>query len=334
MTPKQFAALAATAAVSLVAAILVYSARTNWTTDATGGGQLMPGLAADAAKVDRIVVSRGGDTLTLKKAGDGWLVESQDGYPASTEKVRALVAALAQASLAEPKTRVLERYALLQVDDPASATSNARLFKVEDASGNVLGEVIAGKDRTTGTPGTYVRRPGEELSWLASTRIAGGTGLKDWAAVRVFETTTDKVSLVTVEVAGEAPYEVKRVDGGSHELAAVPDGKKIKYVNMVDNIVEAASFLDFERVRKATGATGGEAGKVVLAVDGGLTVTLKVRRDKDATWATLEAKGDGDAKKTADEIAARTAGWEFEILPSKADTMLKKQADLLEDAAS
>lgn len=334
MTPKQFAALAATAAVSLAAAILVYSARTNWTAHEAGGGKLMPGLAADAAKVERIVVSQGGTDLTLRKAGDGWVVESQDGYPASTEKVHALMAALAEASLAEPKTRLAGRYALLQVDDPASATSNARLFKLEDASGNVVGEVIAGKDRATGTPGTYVRRPGEEQSWLASTRIAGGTGLKDWATVRVFETATAKVSLVTVAVPGEAPYEVKRIDGGSHELANIPDGKKIKYVNMVDNIVEAASFLDFERVRKAAGTTGGEAGTVTLAIDGGLTVTLKARRDRDAVWVTVDAKGEGDAKKTADEISARTAGWEFEILPSKADTMLKKQADLLEDAAS
>lgn len=334
MTPKQFATLAAVAAASLIAAILVYSARSNWGIADASGGRLMPSLAADAGKVARIVVTQGGETLTIAKSGETWKVASQDGYPASAEKVRALVLALTDATLAEPKTRLPERYSVLEVDNPSAKTSNARLIRLEDESGGVVGEVIAGKDRTSGTPATYVRRPSEEQSWLASTRIQGGTALKDWTTARVFETETEKVSLVTVEVAGEAPYEVKRVDGGAHELPVIPAGKKLKYVNLIDNIVEAASFLDFERVRKATGATGGEAGKVTLDIDKGLKVALKVRREKDAVWATLEASGEGDAKKQADDINARTAGWEFEILPSKADTMLKKNADLLEDAPS
>lgn len=334
MTPRQFAALAATALASVIVAMLVYSARTNWGVADTGGGKLMPNLGADAGKVARIAVTQGGETVTIDKSGDRWTVTSQDGYPASTEKVRALLLALEDAKLAEPKTRLPARYSLLQVDDPASKTSSARLIRLEDESGGVIGEVIAGKDRMTGTAATYVRRPGDEQSWLASTRISGGTALKDWTTARVFETETEKVSLVTVEVEGEQPYEVKRVEGGAHELAVIPPGKKLKYVNLIDNIVEAASFVDFERVRKATGVPGGAAGKITLDIDKGLKVTLKVRRDKDATWTTIEASGDGDAKKEADEINGRTAGWEFEILPSKADTMLKKNADLLEDAAS
>jgi hypothetical protein len=334
MTPRQFAAIAAIAAASLLVAILVYSARSDWRNADAGGGKLMPGIEADAAKVERIVITQGGATTTIGKSADRWLVTSQDGYPASTEKVRSLLIALADAELVEPKTRLPSRYGLLQVDDPAAKTSSARLIKLEDASGGIVGEVIAGKDSTTGTTGTYVRRPGEEQSWLASTRITGAARLKDWTDSRVYETDTEKVSLVTVEVQGEQPYEVKRVDGGSHELATVPAGKKIKYVNMVDNIIEAASFLDLERVRKAIGATGGEAGKITLDIDGGLKLALKVRREADAAWATIEVSGEGDGKKKAEEIAQRTSGWEFEILPSKADTMLKKQADLLEDAAS
>jgi hypothetical protein len=103
---------------------------------------------------------------------------------------------------------------------------------------------------------------------------------------------------------------------------------------MIDNIIEAASFLDFESVRKQAGKEGGEAGKVSFETDNGLKVTMTIRREKDGAWATLEASGEGDAKKAADEIAARAKDWEFEIIPSKADTMLKKQSDLLEDAAS
>jgi hypothetical protein len=337
MTPKQFAALATVAALSLIVAIAVYSARMPWTGETVGAGKLFPSLASDAAKVERVVIEQGGKSLALEKSQDQWLVKSQDGYPASTEKVRALLLALSEATLLEPKTRVSTRYAILEVDDPAGKTSTARLIRLEDAGGNTLAEIIAGKQHAgalsagQGAGGTYVRRPTEEQSWLASTSIVGGSALKDWANPRVFETQTERIKELTVEVQGEPPYKIKRNDGGSHELETVPAGKKIKYVNMVDNIIEAASFLDFERVRKVAAAPSGESGTVRFETDGGLKIALTVRRDKDGTWIAVDPSGDGDAKKAADDIRARASGWEFEVLPSKADTMLKKEADLLED---
>jgi hypothetical protein len=341
MTPKRFAILAAAAALSLLAAIVVYGARGNWTAVTENAGKLFPSLRADADKIARATIVQGDKTLVLEKSGDQWLMRSHDGYPAASDKVHALLVALAEANLLEPKTQRPDRFALLEVDEPTAKASNARLIKLEDASGASLAEVIAGKRRlgnasaaAAAGEGTYVRRPGENQSWLASTTIAGGASLRDWAAQRVFETDGAKVSSLTVNIAGEQPYEIKRSADGAHELAAVPAGKKIKYVNMIDNIVEAAAFLDLEKVRKASGATGGEAGSVSFQTVDGLNITFKVRRDKDGAWATIDATGEGDARKMADEIQTRAKGWEFEVMPSKVDTMLKKQADLLEDAAS
>jgi hypothetical protein len=341
MTPKHFAILATSAAASLALAIAVYSARAPWAVETTGTAKLLPGFEGEAAKVERIVVTQGGKTLTIEKSGDQWLVKNQDGYPAAADKVKALLIALKDATLLEAKTRMPERYAVLEVDDPAGKNSEARLIKLEDAGGKALAEVIAGKQRAhaaspgaASRAGTYVRRPGDDQSWLASTAMVGGAALKDWANPRVFETATEQIKTLTVEVQGEPPYEIKRGADNTHELAVVPAGKKVKYVNMIDNIIEAASFLDFESVRKQAGKEGGEAGKVSFETDNGLKVTMTIRREKDGAWATLEASGEGDAKKAADEIAARAKDWEFEIIPSKADTMLKKQSDLLEDAAS
>jgi hypothetical protein len=340
MTPKQFAVLAATAAVSLLAAIVVYGARGTWTAETANAGRLFPSLKVDAGKIARVEIIQGDKTLTVEKSGDQWLLKSRDGYPAAADKVRALLVALIEADLLEPKTQRPDRFAVLEVDDPTAKTSNARLFKLEDASGAPLAEIIAGKRRLgqEGNPaageGTYVRRPGENQSWLASTTITGGASLRDWAAARVFETEGAKVSRVTVEVQGEQPYEIKRTADGGHELEAIPAGKKIKYVNMIDNIVEAAAFLDLESVRKAVETPGGEAGSVSFQTDDGLKIVFKIRREKEGAWATIQATGEGAAKKIADEIEARAKGWEFAIMPSKVETMLKKRDDLLEDAPS
>ena len=347
MTPKHFASLAAAAALSLVVAIAVHAARQPSAPGASGTTPLFPSLAA--GKVARVSVTQGGTTLTLEKSGDEksgerWVMKSQDGYPASTDKVRALIAALSNARLLEAKTALPARYSALAVDDPSGKLSSARLVRLEDATGAPLAEVIAGKSKAASHAAgsgsgagseTYVRRPGEDQSWLASSDIAGDANLKSWAEPRIFETKTETIGSLTVELPGQPAYVIKRSEDGAHTLADIPAGKRIKYVNMIDNIIEAASFLDLEKVRKAPATPGGtDAGTVSFTTDAGLKITLKVRSDKDNTWVTIDAKGDGEAKQAAADIAARAAGWEFVILPSKSDTMLKARDDLLEDQAS
>jgi hypothetical protein len=336
MKPRLFAALAAAAALTLAAALIVYSASAPWTTSGSSGGKLLPGFAETAGKTAKVVISQGGKQITLEKAGDAWRLADRDGYPASTDKVRALLVALSEANLAEPKTQSSDRYRLLEVEDPAGKDANARLVTVKDESGATLAEVIAGKERPgqagTSKGGTYVRKPGDPQSWLADQKITGGIALRDWVNVHVYETPTEKVSRLGVEVKGEPPYEIKRNAGGTHELQDIPAGKKVKYVNVIDTMIEAASFLDLENVRKATASTEGEAGTLTLETDSGLRIVMKIRRDKDGAWATLTATGEGDAKKSAADIAARADGWEFELMPSKANTLLKKRDEFLEDA--
>lgn len=335
MTPRQFAVLAAAAAVSLVAAVAVYTMSAPWTSGSTNAGKLVPGLEADLANATRIVINQGGTEAVIARSDDGWKIESNDGYSASPEKIRAFLNAIASAELIEEKTALKDRYFKLEVDDPAKDNA-ARLVRLEDKDGNELAELIVGKTRFGQTgiaaEGTYVRRPGNEQSWLADKRIVGGTALRDWAAPRVFEVKTETIAEATVEIPGDKPYTIKRdAEGKSHELETIPEGKKIRYINVVDNMIEAASFLDLENVRKAADAKGGEAGTVTLALDSGLKLAMSVRREKEGAWVKLDATGDGDAKEAADDIMSRAEGWEFQVQPVKVSTMLKKLDELIED---
>ncbi len=90
----------------------------------------------------------------------------------------------------------------------------------------------------------------------------------------------------------------------------MPPGKKLKFVNVTDLMVEAASFFDLEDVRKASAETKGDArGSVDVKTDAGLSLKLVITTDKTATWARIEATGTGDAVKAASEIPpARPAG--------------------------
>lgn len=337
MKPQHFALLAVAAILSLSAAIVTYTSSTSWSVETGGGGPLFPTLKSDAEKVQRIEISQGSTTLVLERAGDQWRLQNRDSYPATPEKIRVLLASLTDAVLAEPKTRNPQRYPLLELEDPKSQNANSRLVRLLDDKGAVLAEAIIGKKRTSagglGKGGTYVRKSGDAQTWLATADISGGIGLRDWTKARIFETAPDKITKLKIELQGEAAYEIVRDASGEHKLAEIPAGKKLKFVNVVDNIVEASAFMEFEDVRKAADSSG-DVSTATLETEAGLKVTFKFRRDKDATWLAISATGDGDARKPADELTQRTSGWEFRILPSKADATLKRRDDLLEDSSS
>jgi hypothetical protein len=124
-------------------------------------------------------------------------------------------------------------------------------------------------------------------------------------------------------------------DRRTHKLRQMPAGKKLKYVNSVDEIIGSASYVDFKSVRKAGKSDAlPRAGKVNLVTDKGLKVELDLRSDGKQAWVRISASGDGDGKKDADAMSALVNGWEFEIPVAKISSLMKKQADLLEDAPS
>lgn len=338
MTPKHFALLAVAAVLSLAVAIAAYSTSKPWSLVTQNGGKLFPALAGEAANVAQIEITQGEDALLVERTGQSWALKNRGGFPASVEKVRAFLLGLSEADLAEPKTRLPDRYGLLDLGDPKAKGAAARLVRLLDAKGAVLAEAVVGKPRPdafgSGKGGTYVRKPGEDQSWLVDSDIGVGTTLRDWIKAIAFETATDKISKITVAVEGQPPYVIERNADGDHKLADMPAGKKLKFVNVLDNIVESASYLQFEDVRKTEAQSGENTGTVSVDGADGLKVEIRLRRAPDATWFTLSATGEGASKAVAEEITARTSGWDFKMLPSKAEGLLKKRDDLLEDSSS
>jgi hypothetical protein len=337
MKPQHFVMLALAAVISLAGAIAVYVSSTPWSVENHGGGALFPALKADVANVRQIEISQGPKSLVLERDGEAWRVKSRDGYPAASDNIRVLLSNLTDAVLAESKTRNPQRFALLELEDPKDANSNSRLIRLLDEKGGVVAEVILGKKRAAGTglggTGTYVRKPGDDQTWLASTDISGGLELRDWTKARIVEMPADKITKVRIEIPGDAPYEIVRETGGQHKLAEIPAGKKIKYVNAVDNVVEATSYVEFQDVRKATEG-GGDVTTAYIETESGLKMTYKLRHEgDDVWWLTITPSGDGDAKKAAEELAQRTQGWEFRVVRATADA-IKRRDELLEDSSS
>jgi hypothetical protein len=335
MKPRPFAALVVVTALALLFAIVSYASNSRWAPTRLSGTALLPGLAAQADKVAKVEIGQAGKTLTLARDKQSWALADRANYPAKSESVRGLIVKLAEAETIEPKTQNKDRFALLELEDPAAKDAKSRLVRLFDDKGGLVAEVVVGKRRFdafgANKSGTYMRKPGEEQTWLTSADVDVGLGVREWVKPQVLDLTSSKIASVSIEIPGEEPLKITR-EGDKHTLADIPKGKKLKQGASVDSIVRAAGSIDLEDVRKLEGASGTDAGVAKIESDGGLGVTLKLRKQGDDYWVSLTAAGEGDSKATAEEITKRTQGWEFKIPSSKAEAILKRRADLTESS--
>lgn len=339
--PNQFIALAFGTLASVIAAAAIYSVTNRWNAGKVEGALLTSGLILQEKTIASVEIAQGEKKVTLERAGEQWKIKERAGYPANAERVRALLNTIAKAELIEPKTAAKDRHKQLELEDPTAKDAKSRAVRILDAKGKALSEVVLGKTRHdafgSGKGGVYVRRLNEAQTWLATGDPKGGTDLRDWVTVTVYELDQAKVQKVTIEHPGEEALVVEKGDGKEQKFkisAATPDGKKLKS-GAIDQIPTGFSSIDFEDVRKAEAPPAGEKFSVVkLEAEGGVTVNFRIRRDGDVNWLSLTAAGgEGDAKKAADELNVRTGEWEYRIPQWKVDQIGKRKADLFEAAS-
>lgn len=355
MTPRTFVYLAVAAVLSVLFAIVSYASNNQWSTGKATGDKLFPVLATDASQIATVEVRQGDDAVALERAGGSWSVKNRGGYPADPSKVRTLLVGLAEADLIETKTRRPDRYAVLELEDPADKGAKSRLVRLTGAKGNVIAEVVIGKKRQevlgTGKGGTYVRKLGDPQTWLANSELDASAAAKDWMKTTVLTTEAAKISRIIIEVPGEEPLRIEREaapqkDGKDVKEAPDPaagklrfvgfpgEGKKLKDASAAEAVARALGSIDMEDVRKLDAPLAGAGVSTVkIELADGPTTTLRLRKDGDSHWLSVTAVGaNDDAKKLAEEITKRTQGWEYRLPANKAESILKKRADLVEPA--
>jgi hypothetical protein len=341
MRPKQFVLLAIAAIVSSLLALASWTLGNQWSEGRLAGSRLLPSFEADAGKVAALEIKQGASTLTLEKQGNAWGIKERAGYPAEIDKVRSLMVRLSRADLLETKTRKADRYALIELEDPAGKDAKSRGIRAIDAKGGVLADIVVGKRRAdafgAGKGATYVRKPSDPQAWLASGEIDASVVASDWMKLQVLETDSAKISKLSIEIDGEEPLKVER--GSDSKVAFIDfpaEGKKLKDAYAADSLLRTVGSIDMEDVRKRAAAPSPkDVSKVSFETLDGLKITHAIRKEEgSAYWLSMSVSGTGDVKKVADDLAAKVGGWEFKIAPGKAESLLKKRAELLDDKAS
>ena len=213
MRPKNFVYLAAVAAASVLLAIVSFAATNQWSTGQQAGEKLLPGFSP--REVAELEVRQGDNAVVLERKGSTFVVKNRDGYPVDVAKVRAVLGPLEVAELIERKTSKAERYAALELEDPAGKTAKSRLVKLMGAKGNTIAEVVIGKQRAEAygagkEAGTYVRKVGDAQTWLANVELGVSAAVKDWVKTTFLTLESDKISRIGIEIPGEQALKIER----------------------------------------------------------------------------------------------------------------------------
>jgi len=206
------------------------------------------------------------------------------------------VVALADMRLIERKTAQPEHYGRLEVEDPGAEDAKSRLVRLEAADGTVLAEAIIGKQRhrLTGTEpsGTYLRRPGEATSWLASGGVQIGEEVTRWLDHEIVDLNSRAIERIAIEPVAEPGYVVERDrPDGAWRMADLAEGEALKDDPDFARLTGAVSDLRLEDVKPRDQLSWpAESNLARIRTFDGLEMTVRLAKIDDQYWATFDAR--------------------------------------------
>jgi len=298
---------------------------------------VFPNLAVQLADAASVSIAAKTGTIEIVHSGDvktgRWVVPTAHGYPASIEHLRRLFLGLADLEAVEKKTARPDWFGALSLDDPKTGGS-AIAVTVKDSKGDALAALLVGKLKPPtpgGRPMVYIRRTGENQTYLAAGDLPLETERKAWLDDRVVDIARDRVKRVTVAPSDAAAYSVSRVkpDQPDFTLDNIPKGRE-PLSNAAANPTGAAAVdLTLDDVRPASEVDFSKASHFTIETFDGLTAALDVTDKDELTYIRVTAQGQGaDAAKEADAINARLRGWAYAV-PSWKATIFRKPLDQL-----
>lgn len=231
------------------------------------GDRILPALSHQADEIHEIQITRDGETVHLIRDDNEWRLASKANFPAEADRVRALMTALSELRILEPKTarpEFFDRLAVQWPDETADETGdNADAFGPRptlvtiagtDASAPPIAQIVLGDTSYTGgEPRQYARILGDDQSWLVNTTITIPRGPLGFVNTRFVELPRDSVQSVTITHPTGEILELTRDDpAGDFVVADLPEGSVMTNQALANNTGNALAFVNFTDIEELT----------------------------------------------------------------------------------
>jgi len=291
-------------------------------------GLFAPELESRLAEITKVELHTAGeDAFTLEEAGtDVWVAPAKASYHVDLGQLRKTLRALATAKVVEVKTANPDWHEKLKLQDVVDA-SDTTVEITAYAGDEPVRAVLLGR---TGQGGQYVRRVGENQTWLIDQTLRPGATPADWldkALVNIKRADLHRADVTPID--GEA-WALQREGDDTTDFVLQPAAPADRERNSANTnrLLSALSNLRLLDVREANEEdAGAEWHRVTFSRPDGLSVTAKVRQDGSKYWLQLAAeRGDplpaaedqpprdtAAADKLAQTLENRARGRTFEI---------------------
>ncbi|TFH46519.1 MAG: DUF4340 domain-containing protein [Lysobacterales bacterium] len=264
------------------------------------GEALFPALLNNINDITTVVGIGGGETFTLVRQGDRWVVSEKHGYPADPEKARQLILGTARLQRIEAKTSNPDLYTKIGLDDINAKGGNAVQYSFKNAAGNTLAEIIIGNSRLGRSDPQlseyFIREPAMAQTWLVQGKLPEANGAIEWLDSRLLNIDRERVRQVTVRHPDGAVVTVskKKPSQRGFDLHDVPEGVELESEFMLSDLGRSLATLDIADVMPVSDANVPDDGlDVEMTTFDGLRVSLRSVKDGDRTLARIQASFDG-----------------------------------------
>ena len=319
---------------------------------------LIPDLSEKLNDVTKLTMHEAGNTLLaeVSKSENNWVVTNRDGYEADIEAVRATFNKLSEAKLIEKKTSNPENYSKLEVEDIANENAQGVQFSIEGLSESI--NIIVGKEGSSGKNSQYIRRAGEEQSWLINKKLNLNLDVTQWLRKDILDFPPERLKNVQIAHTDGSVISIENKGAEEYEFTlsnSLPVGKKVSEseVYQVANALSSLQLRDVVSLKKFNGEITPSTITTFMTFDG-LTVTAKTFSDDEESYVMLDISFNADhvdeniekeldksnvainseivaAQELAQKTAPRIKGWGFVLPTITQDAMVKKLEDLLLD---
>ena len=349
--------LAIASLVIIGLAWLIVSYEKSSTTIAQSDALLAEGLKEKLNDLTRIELSRGEQKVTLQQDNKEWRIKEKYNYPADIGKVRNLTVSLASSTLKEKKTKQKERYEKLGLDEK----STARVALFTDSESPISDFYIG--NQMSQLDGTYIRREGDDQTWLTSGKFAAEVKAENWLNTELFSIERKRVRSITIDHPKGKTFKSTRnsKDQTDYTLSNIPSGHKITSQYSVNNLASSLENLELGDVipTKDFSFDKDKTTKTTVQTFDGLEATIRLMEKDGKKWAAFdldfkealvepekEKKNGEDSEKKENmtsippgsetrqeikRIAPRLSGWVFALPEYKYSLLSKKIDDLTEE---
>lgn len=320
-------------------------------------GLLFPELFQQLSDVDHIRFASGEGDFTLQREGEDWFLPEYYNYPANYDEVKRMLIDLSEAKILERKTSDPEKYAVLGVEGPNPEVPGGESLKVSllDGEESITGLILGEQREVTMAAGPkqfYVRRAGEEESWLAEGYLQINPVMLNWIQSEIINLARERIA--RVEITQPNGNSVVLVNLGEKDKFGTPqsgDKTVFKYPQLGYDIAGSLHQMRLEDVKPVAEFDRGDAdvvtaefmtfdGLVVTAktsfVDGFYFTTLSAAFDPAAIQPAPKDIQELDVTKKPDEVRAevealneRLAPWVYRVSGFVGTNLMRAKDDIV-----